>query len=224
MLTIARLFGKSPFEPLQLHMQKVEACVDKLKSLFDTFETASLDELVALAKEVSKLEYEADLTKNDLRNHLPKTLFLPIDRIDLLEILHIQDSIADIAQQIAITMTMRKLELHDDFKDLFHELCAKTLETFSRSNEVIREMNLLIESSFGGLEAQKVKAMVEEVALLEHQTGGIKRKLVKHLYQEADQFKHYIFYLWLNLFEEISRLAKLSEKLAGRIRMILDVS
>jgi len=177
-----------------------------------------------ISKEISKLEYEADLAKDDLRNNLPKTLFMPIDRVDILEILHIQDSIADIAQQIGITMTMRQLKLEESFSHLFQELCRKALETFEKSREVISEMSSLLETSFGGLEAQKVKDMSDEVALLEHETSMIKRKLVKHLFSIADELKHYIFYLWLNLFEEIAILAKCSEKLSGRIRMILDVS
>ena len=34
MRTIARLFGKSPFSPLQTHMKKVSACIKKLSEIF----------------------------------------------------------------------------------------------------------------------------------------------------------------------------------------------
>ena len=97
-------------------------------------------------------------------------------------------------------------------------------ETFEKAHLVIQEMHNLLEASFGGLEAQKVKAMVEETALLEHQTACVKRKLEYHLFSIAENLEHYIFYLWLNLFEQIARLSKLAEKLANRIRMILEVS
>ena len=36
MINIARLFGKSPFAPLQNHMQKVALCMKKLSAIFES--------------------------------------------------------------------------------------------------------------------------------------------------------------------------------------------
>ena len=104
--TIARIFGKSPFHPLQSHMKKVSSCMKKLTEIFDNLKDKSPEELERLVKELSKLEHEADLTKNDIRNHLPKSLFLPIDRSQFLDILSIQDSISDKAEDIGHLLTL----------------------------------------------------------------------------------------------------------------------
>jgi len=224
MRTIARLFAKSPFTPLQAHMEKVTSCVLELRALFDAFITEKFEKVSEIADTISKLEYEADLTKHDLRNHLPKSLFLPVDRQDLLEILHIQDSIADICEHIGITLTLRQLSLPKWLNDDFCLLVDKSFETFEKAHLITLEVDNLIESSFGGMEAEKVRAMVEEVAFLEHEHASIKYTLMKKLFGKAEEFEHYTFYLWLNLFDEIARLSKLSEHLSNRIRMILDVS
>ena len=87
MISIARLFGKSPFAPLQTHMKKVTLCIEKLTSMIDALPKSDMDKIEKLSKELSVLEHEADITKNDIRNHLPKSLFLPIDRSHFLDIL-----------------------------------------------------------------------------------------------------------------------------------------
>jgi hypothetical protein len=224
MLNIARLFGKSPFTPLKAHMEKVSFCIQKLKELLDAFQNNQQDKLLALAKKISKLEYEADLTKNDLRAHLPRTLFLPIDRSDILDILHLQDSIADCAEHIAITLTLHPLSILQPLKKDFQNFCKKTFKSFEKAEQVLHEMDYLLETSFGGLEAEKVKSMVDEVAHIEHENSKLKYALKQLLYSVAEKMPHHIFYLWLNLIDEIGSLSKICEKLSNRIRMILDVS
>ena len=80
MLTIARLFGKSPFAPLQTHMNKVANCMEKLTKVFECLASGETEKIERYVEDLSALEHEADLTKNDIRNHLPKSLFMPIDR------------------------------------------------------------------------------------------------------------------------------------------------
>src|SRR5438132_7859447 len=111
MLTIARLFGKSPFAPLQTHMNKVAHCIEKLTNVLEVLPQMEKEKIEELVTELCTLEHEADLTKNDIRNHLPKSLFLPIDRGHFLEILSIQDSIADKTEDIGILLTLRPLAL-----------------------------------------------------------------------------------------------------------------
>lgn len=223
MLTIARLFGKSPFAPLQTHMNKVAGCVEKLKKMLELLSTKNSEKIEKLAEELSHLEHEADLTKNDIRNHLPKSLFLPIDHAQFLEILAIQDSIADKAEEIGILLTLRLEELSKDFKIDIHGLFKVNSDVFWSAKQIIEEVDELLEASFGGLEAEKVKSMVEVTAFKEHEAEKLKRVLMKQLFAEGDGLSSPAFYLWLKLIEEIGELSHLSERLANRIRMILEL-
>lgn len=119
MLTILNLFGRSPFAPLKSHMEHVSRCVLMLRKLFEAVETMDPKKIEAIAAEVSEQEHLADLMKNDIRNHLPKSLFLPIDRGNLLKMLSIQDSIADKAEDIAVLTTLRPLKLAPFFQRRF---------------------------------------------------------------------------------------------------------
>lgn len=223
MLNIARLFGKSPFAPLQTHMKKVAVCMEKLASVFAVLAKADKDKIEKLVSDLSKLEHEADLTKNDIRNHLPKSLFLPIDRAHFLEILSIQDSIADKAEDIGILLTLRSLEKFQNLEEEVQALFKKNEEVFLDALHIIEEIDELLESSFGGIEAEKVKAMVEQTAYKEHEADKLQRVLLKQLVSQGDKLSTASFWHWMRLIEELGSLSHLSEKLANRIRMVLEL-
>jgi uncharacterized protein len=223
MITIARLFGKSPFAPLQTHMKRVTHCIEKLTTIFDILPKMDLVKIEKLAKELSSLEHEADLTKNDIRNHLPKSLFLPIDRSHFLDILSIQDSLADKAEEIAVFLSFKELEMPADLKQGLDELYKKSTSAFWQVKKIIAEIDELLESSFGGLGAERVKSMVEHTAFLEHEACQKQRALMKLLLLQSPAFSAPSFHLWNILIEKIGSIAELSEKLANRIRMILEL-
>ena len=222
MLTIARLFGKSPFAPLQTHMDRVASCVGKLPELFQALLIGDLVGIEAAADQISKLEHDADLTKNDIRNHLPKSLFMPVDRGSLLEILALQDQLADQAESIAHRAALRAFQLPEPMREGFTLLCKKNLEAFWLVREVMRELDELLESSFGGIEAEKVKGMTEQIAFLEYQNNLQQRELLKVLYHD-DSLSYPLFHLILRLIEQIGSIACLSEKLGNRVRMLLEL-
>ena len=221
--TILNLFGRSPFAPLQSHMEKVSNCVHLLDSLFKAIEQKDYQAAEEIANKISENEHQADLTKNDIRNHLPKSLYLPIDRSHLLEILNLQDNIADAAEDAAVLTTLKPLEILPEFHSEFTEFLDKNIKTFDGARLIIKEMHELLESSFGGIEAEKVRTMVDDVAYKEHEVDLIQRKLLKKIIQSEDKISHSTFYLWQKIFEALAAVSNLSENLANRVRMTLEL-
>lgn len=223
MLTILSLFGRSPFAPLQSHMDSVANCVHCLPHLFDALESRDDELLEKIAEKISNLEHEADLIKNDIRNNLPKSLFLPIDRGNLFEILSIQDRIADKVEDIAVLAALHPIQLLPIFLNEFKLFLHKNIETFDEAYLIVKELHELVESSFGGMEAEKVRAMVDVVAFREHEVDIIQRQLLKSLFKAVDQLNYLSFHQWQRLFESIAAISNLSENLAYRIRMTLEL-
>ncbi len=223
MLNIAKLFGKSPFAPLQTHMDRVASCVGQLPSLFKALSEGDEKALHKTSEQISKLEHEADLTKNDIRNHLPKSLFLPVDHSALLEILALQDSLADQAQAIALRACLYPLPIFEEIRADFTPFCQKNIEAFWLAREVVRELDELLECSFGGIEAEKVKGMVEQIAFFKYEADQLEYALTRSIYQAGDKLTQQAFHLWLTLIEDIANLAHLAEKLGNRIRMLLEL-
>jgi uncharacterized protein Yka (UPF0111/DUF47 family) len=110
MSPFAKMFGQSPFKPLQEHMRVVLDCANQVPGLFEAVHDDDKDLVEEIREQIYAFENEADGIKNELREHLPKSMFMPVDRRDLLEILDLQDSIADTAQDIAMELMDELLE------------------------------------------------------------------------------------------------------------------
>ena len=108
--SVFELFGRSPFGPMQEHMQMAQKCVDLLAPMIQRVVAGDWDEVKTISKEVYHFEQEADQIKNDIRNHLPKSLFMPVDRRDLLDILHSIDAIADSVEDVAASLQLKLLQ------------------------------------------------------------------------------------------------------------------
>jgi uncharacterized protein len=216
MSTIARLFGKSPFALLQMHMNLVSQCIEKLLEAFSTNPST----IGPLVQTICKTEHEADVMKNDIRNHLSKKVWMPMDRSHFLEMLSIQDSIADQAEEIALSLKLRPLD--QVFLKKLQTLFKKSYDAFSSSHQIIRELDPLLESTFGGSEAEKVKEMVTKIALQEEETKNYQRQLLAELFSEGEKFSAPDFYLLAKLIEDIGTLSFICERLANRIRMVLE--
>jgi predicted phosphate transport protein (TIGR00153 family) len=118
---IQELFGKSPFGPLVEHTKKVHECVEMIRPLMEALVNEDYDEIRRLQDQVSKLEYEADTIKHNVRDHLPRRYFMPVDRVDLEGFISSQDNIADKAEDFAVILTLRKTKLHPAIMDKFFD-------------------------------------------------------------------------------------------------------
>lgn len=223
MQTLARLFGRSPFAPIQTHMSKVAACVKEAGPLFEALKNKDYSLVEQIAEKISKLEHDADLTKNDIRNHLPSGLFMPVARENLLDILVLQDNIADKVEDVSVLLTLRPLEIESNFEKPFLSFLNKNLEAFQEAHRIIEEFGELVESSFGGQEAEKVVKMVEKVAYKEHESDVLQHALLKIFFRDCDKMQYQTFYLWLKIIQMLAALSDESERLANRVRMILEV-
>jgi len=200
-------------------MERVAKCVHKLPKLF---KAKDQEELGKIAKEISKLEHEADLSKNDIRRSLKGHLFLPVARLRLLEVLTLQDALADKAEDIAVLCTFCKLTPPPFLKESFDSFLKKNLQAFDAAREIIVDLTEILESTFGGVEAEKLRRMVEKVALLEHEVDLIQRELLKQLYANEDRFTYATFGLWMKIVEAVGDLSDLAEKLANSILITME--
>lgn len=222
MHTILKLFGRSPFAPLRSHMDFVSKCVHLLPELSVALKQKDSSLILKICEQISGYEHDADLIKNDIRNHLPKSLFLPTSKERLLEILTIQDRIADRTEDAAVLTTLKSLDLLPHFEKEFVEFLNKNIETFEEAKTIVNEMQDLVESSFGGIEAARVRAMIDEVAYKEHETDLLQRELLKKIFQSENELDYASFFQWLRLIEHIAAISNLSENLSYRIGMLLE--
>ena len=223
MRTIYKLFGRSPFISLQYHMTKVAECVSKVDEIFKALSENNYESVKNISYEISKLEHAADIAKDDIRNNLSKSIFLPVDKGKLLEILKIQDNIADKCEDIGVLLTMKKLYIIDAFKDDFYLFLQKNIETYKVAQAIIQEMDELLETSFSGIEAEKVHNMIDSVAYKEHEADKLQKKLLSRLFELEEAMSYGTFIIWLRIFETLGKLSDCAENLGDRVRTLLNI-
>ena len=75
---LAGLLRKSPFKPIQEHMRTVFSCVMLLPSLFDALYKKDQAAVSEVARQIGKLETEADGIKSTYRRSMPKHYCFPL--------------------------------------------------------------------------------------------------------------------------------------------------
>ncbi len=223
MRTISKLFGRSPFVPLQGHMEKVAACVEQTRPILQAFRAGDAARVETLATAMSQAEHEADQIKQDIRNHLPRGMLLAVAQDRLIEVLVTQDAIADKAENLARLLELRLLPMVEGFEQPFDRFVDKNLETFAQAHQIIEQLDELVETAFGGVEAERVRDMVDRVAHLEHEADVQQHALLKVLLAHEAQLTPGELYLWLQILRQLSEISNLSERLANRVRTMLEI-
>ena len=219
--TFTKLFGQSPFKALQAHMRVVLECAREVLPLIEAL--ADGDQATVNEKKdiIFEREAEADRIKNELRLHLPKSLFMPVDRRDLLEVLHLQDTIANTAQDIAGLLIERQMTIPDFMRDPLIALTSRCIDTCEHSASVIEELDELLAMGFRGREVDKVDAMLQQLNDIEDETDELGIALARALFDHEDELKPVSVMMWYRLIEWIGDLADYAEKVGDRLRLLI---
>lgn len=215
------MFGRSPIRPLEAHMSKVYACVKELGPFFDAVLAQKWSEAELIQQDIVRLENEADDLKRDLRLHLPKGLFLPVSRSDLLELLTVQDRLANKAKDIAGIVLGRKMIFPDAVAIPFVDFLKRCLDAGKQANTAINELDELLETGFSGSEVKLVEGMIAELSRIERETDD-KQIRMRHIVfdLEATLQPVYIMFLY-KVIEWTGELADRAREIGDRLQILL---
>jgi uncharacterized protein len=218
---LSNLFGKSPFKPLQLHMRQVVKCASEIPGLFEALNNGDQDKIKTIQIKIDDLESQADDTKDQLRAHLPKSLFMPVDRRDLLELLSNQDDIADISQNIASLVADRKMDVPVGMAKPLIELTEGCVDACKQSAAIIEELDELVEMGFSGRESTRVLEMVDALCKTEEENSVKTKELIRNLFAHEDEIKPVSVVFWYQLINWIGDISESAEKVGDRLRLLL---
>jgi len=217
----SRIFGNSPVAPLQKHIASVIACVEQLIPYFDAVFRDDWDEATKVQKKLASLEGEADDIKNKLRMNLPTSLFMPIDRRDILQVLDMQDLIANRAKDISGLTLGRKMTIPDALVEDFMALLNRCIDATRLAQIAINELDELVVTGFRGDEAKRVEQMIAELQVVENETDEIQVKLRDALFVIENEFSPIdVMYLY-KIIEWIGDLADASQSTGNRLQLML---
>ncbi|GJL80319.1 MAG: TIGR00153 family protein [Nitrospinaceae bacterium] len=222
MRSILSLFSKSPFRPLVSHIEKVRACVDQLKPLFAALEGHDYQAVMDISEVIIKFEHEADSIKDQIRQSLAHSVFLPVDKRDFMHLLSAQDDIADSVEDLAVLLRIKNIETPDQIKETLKNLVDHVINTAHMACDLICELDVLLEASFGGAEAEKVEKAASQLGTAEWEADRKQFLLAQQLYSLDDQIKTADLILWNEVVKNLGAVADKSEKIAKILRLFIS--
>lgn len=217
----SRLFGKSPVSPLQRHMEKVCACVDELIPYFEAVLAEDWAAVEAQYNLISQRENEADALKKELRLQLPKGMMLPVSRRDLLEVLTMQDKIANKAKDIAGLILGRKMVIPPTLTGLVREFVQRSVDAASQARRAINELDELVETGFRGREVDIVESMLNELDRIESETDDIQIRVRAELYKIEDTWPPVKVMFLYRIIDWIGDLGDRAQRVGSRLQLML---
>ncbi len=221
MSIIQDIFSGSPFGHLVEHTKKVHECVEVIRPIMEALIHENYLELHNLQDKVSKLEYEADLLKQEIRDRLPRRFFLPVDRTELDSFLRCQDKIADRVEDLAVILTIRDTKIHPDLVDGFMEFVDQIFQVTGNLLNAAIELNNLAEVSFGGAEAVVVLDLIERLSEEEWRADRLARRLSKKIYGLESKVSPIDIIFYEKILLALGSIANEAENAGDMLRMMI---
>ncbi|MCJ8299202.1 MAG: TIGR00153 family protein [Pseudomonadales bacterium] len=219
--SILGVFAKSPFKPLLQHILQIKACVELLIPFFEAANHQQWSQAQDIRTEIIKLENRADKLKRDIRLSLPTGLFLPVARVDLLELVSVQDHMANSAKDISGVIIGRRLQIPLPIQNTFMTYLALCIDATKQATQAISELNYLLESSFSGPEVTFVQGLIRQLDTTERETDGLQVKLRAQLYVLEDQLNPIDVMFLYTIMVWVGDLADTAEKVGARLELML---
>ncbi len=201
---------------LAAHTQAVEEAAEELGRQL----RAWLRGQEVKAERVSEAEHAADRAKRELRARINSLRRLPVSRAALLELVWHQDEIADLCQDAALLMALRRPELPVELAEGFSTLGESLVRAVHEYHLAVEAFE---EALAGGLQGDHVEAVeegVDRINLLEHESDLVERALVRDIYQ-AEGLGDFDRYHLVQLVLMLGGVVDQTENAAGDLRLIV---
>ena len=215
------IFGSSPVSPLQKHMSKVFACASELIPLFNAVINEDWAEVEKRQQLISSLEQEADVLKKELRLNLPKGLFMPVSRQDLLEVLLMQDRIANKAKDIAGTIVGRRMALPEIIHEDYIRFVTRCVAACKQARKAINEFDELVETGFSGQEIKIVTEMITKLDSIESDTDNLQAEIRYEIFSIENDLRPIEVMFLYKVIEMTGDVADRAQNVGSRLQLML---
>ena len=212
---------KSPFSQLLEHMGKVRECIDILGDGLVGYYKGDYKDFPVLAKKVSEIEHEADLIKSNLRNHLPNSLFMPVDKGKFMWALREQDAILDHAENLVRMLDMRHTKIPKELQDVFINHAKLVMKTVEAMEDAVCNIRDLVETSFVKREREQTKQFIYKVHEFEWKADKAKYEATKGIYKFEKKLDPMDVYHLLKIADWVDDIADHAENVADWLRAMI---
>jgi len=219
---LANIFGSSPVQPLEKHVDLAYSCAKQLTGFFTAAIAGEWDKATEIRSEIDRLEHAADDLKKEIRLHLPKSLFMPVPREDLLELLLVQDKIANRTKDVSGIVLGRKMLIPAAISEQFLEFVERNVDAAKQARKSVRELDELFTAGFRGAEVDLVSELIEELDRIETDTDDKQAALRAALFEIETTLNPVDAIFMYQVIETTGEIADMAERVGRRLELLLS--
>ena len=214
--SILGIFAKSPFVSLQKHMDIGKQAAVALQNFLTSAGVSDWSKAQQYRQEIIDLEHAADDIKNQIRTHLPKSLFMSVSREDLLDLVYTMDGIPNTAKDISGIMIGRQMEIPNQIAEQFSAFVKAAIKAAKQASAAIEKVDEVRRGGFSSSDADLLQDLVAELELLEHENDDLEAALRNDFFEIEKDFPAVDVMFLYDIFNRIGSLADISQT-AGHI-------
>ncbi|NWF36856.1 TIGR00153 family protein [Mariprofundus sp. KV] len=218
---ISNMFAGSPVKPLQEHIGKVHEAVKKLEPFFKAVIDKDYDQVAVLEREIHRIEVDADTLKHELRINLPNSLFMPMPRERILDIVTHQDHLANRVKEVTSVVNSRKMQIPDEIAELLTQFVLVNIAASRQAKRIVNELDELVEVGFRGREVTSVEEMIDELHNIEYEADKLGHQINNALFvieKSMDPIDAIFLY---RMIRELGAVADAAQRVGARLELLL---
>lgn len=213
---------QSPMRLIEDHMQLATRAAEELLRFMVAAQAGDWSNAEKLQQLVADYERDADALKQEVRHTLPKRLWMPVARVDLLALVSAQDKIANVSKDISGLMLGRRMAFPQKLEKGVLKYAEQSLQTVSKSFEAVKGTNDLFRSGFGGNQAKDVEKLILDIERLERRSDAQQQKLRSRLHKLEAKLEPVDVMFMYQLLVWLGSLADRAENVGHRLTLIIN--
>ena len=202
-------------------MDKVASCAELLKDFMAFSFAKEWKDAEKVHEDILAHEHQADDLKREIRLHLPNSMFMPVNRTDLLELLTNQDKIASKVKHIASLVLGRKMKLPEALVPDYENFVDRSIAAVKKAKRAIHELDELVDTGFRGPEVSRVNKMIQELDDVERESDKLEFKLRNAVFRLESEHNPLDVIFWYKLIDWTGELADRAQHVGYRLEVLL---
>jgi len=147
---------------------------------------------------------------------------MPVPREDLMELMMVQDQIANRVRDVSGLVLGRRMELPTSIQKDFLSFVSRNVDAAKKARKSIRELDELYESGFRGAEAELVESLVQEMDQIEDDTDLMQVGIRAKLFLIEDTLPPVNVMFLYRIIELTGDIADVADRIGRRIQVLLS--
>ena len=205
------MLAESPFSGLQEHMILGNKSTNALENFLKAVSESDWRTAFECREEIVTLENQADDIKNNIRNNLPKSLFMSVSRQDLLDLVFTMDGIPNAAKDISGVMIGRKMEIPKEVAEDFMSCSKAAIKAANQASDAIRKVDEMQKTGFGSSDVSILSDIVSKLEQIEKENDELEIALRNKFFEHEKQYDPVEVMFFYDVINKIGSLADISQ-------------